>query len=372
MIEVDLYGVRGDFALRARFTAPADGVTAVFGASGSGKSTLLDLIAGHLTPAEGRLVVAGRVLIDTASGVFLPAAERHIGWVPQDGLLFPHLNVARNLRFGASRRRHSVRLQEMRVIDTLGLGHLLGRWPEQLSGGERQRVALGRALLAEPALLLLDEPLAAIDTPRKAEILALLECIKHEFALPMLHVTHSLAEVLRLADHLVLLEDGQVVASDRIDALMGRADAPLLSARADAGSLLTLHIHAAAVEGEACVLGLEDQTVEVNRTVLASPLWPTRGEHIRAYVPANEVIIATQRPEGLSVRNVLRTRIVRLRERIDGSVLVELAVGQQRLLAAVTAAAVKALELAPEREVFALVKSLSLDAPAGMRLLEMG
>jgi len=366
VIEVDLIGGRGDFVLRTRFVAPADGVTAVFGASGSGKSTLLDLIAGHLAPTQGRLVVCGRVLVDTARGVVLPAEERRIGWVPQDGLLFPNLDVARNLRFGAARRRQPGRLKESRVIDSLGLGGLLGRRPGQLSGGERQRVALGRALLAEPEWLLLDEPLAAVDAARKAEILALLESVKHEFRLPMLQVTHSLAEVLRLADHLVLLERGQTLASDRIEALVGRADTPLLAARADAGSLLSLQRRPASTGDETCTLDLEGQTVQVNRALRME------GDHIRAYVPATEVIIALRRPEGLSVRNVLQAQVLQLRDRADGSVLVELGVGSQRLLAAVTPAAVQALALAPQREVFALVKSLSLDAPAGQRLLELG
>ena len=368
MIEIELVGSRGGFTLQARFTAPPQGVTAVFGASGAGKSTLLDLLAGHLAPDRGRVVIAGRVVLDTAQGINLPAAERHIGWVPQDGLLFPHLDVAANLRFGAKRRRQAARLQEARVIDTLGIGHLLDRWPAQLSGGERQRVALGRALLAEPALLLLDEPLAAVDAARKAEILALLECIKREFGLPMLHVTHSLAEVLRLADHLVLLESGQVIASDRIDALMGRAETPLLAMHADAGSLLDLQSRAASTDGEAWLLDLEGQTVQISGNHRAA----SDTGHIRAYVLANEVIIATQEPIGLSVRNVLRTKIIQLRNRHDGSVLVELAVGRQHLLAAVTETAVRALDLVPGREVFALIKSLSLDAPAGLRLLETG
>lgn len=262
------------------------------------------------------------------------------------------------------------------MIDTLGLGQLLERWPEQLSGGERQRVALGRALLAEPALLLLDEPLAAVDVPRKAEILSLLDRIKHEFALPMLHVTHSLAEVLRLADHLVLLDDGRVIAHDRIDALLGRADTPLLATRADAGSLLTLRIQPSGAEADAWRLDLEGQTVQIGREwsanhSSANTLTGANADQIRAYVPANEVILATQQPVGLSVRNVLRADIVRLRDRHDGSVLVELAVGRQHLLAAVTDAAVRSLDLVPGRTVFALIKSLSLDAPAGLRLLEL-
>jgi molybdate transport system ATP-binding protein len=345
-------------------------VTVVFGASGAGKSTLLDLICGNLKPDRGLIRIGERVFVDTNRNVDLTTEQRAVGWVPQDGLLFPHLDVTANLEFGARRARRRldrpVEIDRRQVIDTLGLGKLLQRWPRTLSGGERQRVALGRALLSNPSLLLLDEPLAALDAPRKAEILALLELIKHQFSIPAIYVTHSLAEVLRLADHLVLLDAGRVAASDRIDSLMGRAHTPLLSMRADTGSLLTLRVSGRDPAGDGWLTTLEDQTVRI-------PLLPLAvGVTTRAYVPANEVIIATQAPQGLSVRNALRATILCLRDRGDGSVLVELAVGAQRLLAAVTPAAVKALALAPEQSVYALVKSVSLDAPAGGRLLEMG
>jgi len=369
-LEIDVTHQRGDFRLETRFEASASGVTVVFGASGAGKSTLLDLICGNLKPDRGLIRIGERVFVDTNRNVDLTTEQRAVGWVPQDGLLFPHLDVAANLEFGARRARRRldrpVEIDRRQVIDTLGLGKLLQRWPRTLSGGERQRVALGRALLSNPSLLLLDEPLAALDAPRKAEILALLELIKHQFSIPAIYVTHSLAEVLRLADHLVLLDAGRVAASDRIDSLMGRAHTPLLSMRADTGSLLTLRVSGRDPAGDGWLTTLEDQTVRI-------PLLPLAvGVTTRAYVPANEVIIATQAPQGLSVRNALRATILCLRDRGDGSVLVELAVGAQRLLAAVTPAAVKALALAPEQSVYALVKSVSLDAPAGGRLLEMG
>ncbi|MFM8480547.1 MAG: molybdenum ABC transporter ATP-binding protein [Gammaproteobacteria bacterium] len=366
-LTIDVAHERGDFRLETRFEAPATGVTVVFGASGAGKSTLLDLICGNLQPDRGTIRIGDQVFVDTVRGIHLAAEQRAIGWVPQDGLLFPHLDVAANLDFGARRsRRRQPAINTQQVIDTLGLGALLQRWPRTLSGGERQRVALGRALLSNPALLLLDEPLAALDAPRKAEILALLELIKREFAIPAIYVTHSLAEVLRLADHLVLLDAGRVVASDRIDALMGRAHTPLLSMRPDTGSLLTLRVTGRDPAGDGWLTMLEGQTVRIPLLPLAA------GMSTRAYVPANEVIIATQAPQGLSVRNALQATILCLRDRGDGSVLVELAVGAQRLLAAVTPAAVSALALAPEQSVYALVKSVSLDAPAGGRLLEMG
>jgi molybdate transport system ATP-binding protein len=368
VIRVDVDCRRGAFHLEARFEVPARGFTAVFGASGAGKSTLLDLIGGSLRPDRGLIAVGERVFVDTQRGILLPAERRAIGWVPQDGLLFPHLDVRGNLDYGAQRAtaRDTGAISREQVIDTLGLAPLLGRWPRELSGGERQRVALGRALLSKPSLLLLDEPLAALDAPRKAEILALLDGIKRDFDIPAIHVTHSLAEVLRLADQLVLIDAGRVLASGPVGSLVGRADTPLLSMRADTGSLLTLAIRGRDGEGDGWIAELEGQPVRI-------PLLPLEaGRETRAYVPANEVILATHPPQGLSVRNVLRARILQLRDRGDGSVLVELAVGAQRLLAAVTPAAVSALALAPGQDVFALVKSLSLDAPAGVRLLETG
>jgi len=367
MIDVELLCHRGSFTLDVGFTTPADGVTAVFGASGAGKSTLLDLLVGSLQPKRGRIVIGDRVLLDTGRRIHIPTESRSIGWVPQDGLLFPNLKVLNNLRYGARRTLRIDEALEARVIDTLGLDSLLERWPRDLSGGERQRVALGRALLASPQLLLLDEPLAAVDAARKAEILVLLESIKREFRIPVLHVTHSLAEVLRLADHLVLLDRGQVLAHGPIENLIGRADTPLLAMRADVGSLLTLELKTSAADSTHGLADLDGHTIRI------SPLpADVKGPLIRAYVPANEVIIATQAPQGISVRNILPARILQLRRRNDGSVLIELAVGKQRLLAAVTDAAVRDLGLVVDRPVFALVKSMSLDAPAGLRLLETG
>ena len=365
MIVVDIRYSRESFQLDASFSVPAQGVTAVFGASGAGKSTLLNLINGGLRPQTGRISLGDRCFVDTEKYFFEAAEQRVIGWVPQDSLLFPHLDVAANLDYGLRRSVRPSPVTRTQVIETLGIHSLLRRWPHQLSGGERQRVALGRALLSCPSLLLLDEPLAGLDAARKAEILALLELIKREFCIPAIHVTHSLAEVLRLADHLVLLDAGRVVASGKVSELVGRVDTPILSARADTGSLLTLQVRDHDPEGDGWTAMLDEQIVRIPKLALKT------GQEVRAYVPANEVIIATQTPAGLSVRNALRSRILRMRDRGDGSVLVELAVGSQRLLAAITPAAVTALGLTPEQDVFALVKSVSLDAPAGVRLLEM-
>jgi molybdate transport system ATP-binding protein len=322
--------------------------------------------------------VGSEVLTDVATGVHRPLEQRRIGWVFQDGRLFPHLRVAQNLDYGARRRRPAEPggtarngsgrgaaggIRRDHVIEVLGIGALLGRWPRDLSGGERQRVAIGRALLSQPRLLLLDEPLASLDAPRKAEILAFLERVKAEFELPMLYVTHSLAEVLRLADHLVLLDAGRVIEQGAALEVIGRADTPLLAQRPDSGALVE------------CVVAAHDPASGTTRLALGTqelvlPTIPAAaGARVRAYVLANEVILATEQPRGLSVRNALDARLLRILPRADGTALVELAVDGHRLLAAVTQGAVRELALQPGMSLFALVKSVAVDAPAGARLL---
>lgn len=365
MIEFDAGIARAEFRVDACFAAPADATTALFGASGAGKSTLLALLAGAVRPDRGRIVIDGEVVADAASGAHLPLERRRIGWVFQDGRLFPHLDVAGNLEYGRARlpRGTPQRFARERVVEVLGLGALLGRWPRDLSGGERQRVAIGRALLAQPRLLLLDEPLAALDAPRRLEILGFLERARREFPLPMIYVTHSLAEVLRIADHMVLLERGQVVGAGAPATLAGRLDTPLLAGRADAGALLQARVESHDAAGAATRLDLG------GATLLTPPLEAAVGAPVRAYVLASEVMLATERPRGLSVRNVLPATVLRLGARPDSTVLVELDCAGQRLLAAVSRGAVAELALAPGSAVFALVKSVSIDAPAGGRLL---
>jgi len=365
MIEFDAGIAREAFRVDASFTAPAAAATALFGASGAGKSTLLALLAGALRPDRGRIVFDGEVVADAARGTHLPLERRRIGWVFQDGRLFPHLDVARNLDYGLVRAPRAAprRFARERVIEVLDLGALLGRWPRDLSGGERQRVAIGRALLSQPRLLLLDEPLAALDAPRRLEILGFLERARREFPLPMVYVTHSLGEVLRIADHLVLLERGQVVGAGAPAELAGRLDTPLLAGRADAGALLQARVAAHDREGAATRLDLG------GATLLTPPLEVAVGAPVRAYVLASEVMLATEQPRGLSVRNVLPATVLRLGARADSTVLVELDCAGQRLLAAVSRGAVSELALAPGSAVFALVKSVSIDAPVSGRLL---
>ncbi|HEX4508153.1 MAG TPA: molybdenum ABC transporter ATP-binding protein [Alphaproteobacteria bacterium] len=199
----------GDFRLDAAFTG-AERVTALFGPSGAGKSTILRLIAGLLRPDEGRIVLAGRVVFDSAAGLNLPAAKRRVGLVFQDGLLFPHLSVSQNLLYGPWARRAAKPAAFERTVEILDIAKLLDRAPRRLSGGERQRVAIGRALLSDPAVLLMDEPVSAVDQERRAEILPYLASLTREFPIPMIYVSHAMEEVERLAEKVVRIRDGRI------------------------------------------------------------------------------------------------------------------------------------------------------------------
>ena len=200
----------GDFRLDAAFTG-AERVTALFGPSGAGKSTILRLIAGLLRPDGGKIVLAGRTVFDSAAGINLPARKRRVGLVFQDGLLFPHLSVQQNLLYGAWVRRAPRSAAFDRTVEILDIAKLLDRAPRHLSGGERQRVAIGRALLSDPAVLLMDEPVSAVDQERRAEILPHLANLTQEFPIPMIYVSHAMEEVERLAQKVVRISDGRAI-----------------------------------------------------------------------------------------------------------------------------------------------------------------
>ena len=224
MLRVSLLKRRGAFTLTARFDAPTPGVTALFGRSGSGKTTLVETIAGLLPPDEGEVQLAGATLTDTRAGIAVPPERRRIGYVFQDARLFPHLTARGNLRYGEKRARgvpHYVRFEE--VVQLLGLTALLERRPHELSGGERQRVALGRALLSQPRLLLLDEPLGSLDEERKEEILPYLVRLRDEAGIPMVYVSHDPPEMRKLATHVVMLKRGRVTAFGGTEVLPGQS-----------------------------------------------------------------------------------------------------------------------------------------------------
>ena len=354
-IEVDVRLRRDAFALEAAFTAGA-GLTALFGRSGSGKSTVIDLIAGLAKPESGRIALDGEVLVDTARGLHVPAHRRRVGCVFQEARLLPHLSVRQNLGFGRffSRPRAGAGSPSefSSVVDLLGIGGLLDRRPSGLSGGERQRVAIGRALLSRPRLLLMDEPLSALDEARKGEILPFIERLRDEAGLPIVYVSHSVAEVARLASTVVMLEAGRVIASGPVDAVLRRPDL----GPAEAGAVLAMTVEAHDVEaGLTRLVGLAG--------TLSVPLFDhPPGRPVRLRVPARDVLVATREPTALSARNVLSGRVSRLSES-SSVVTVEIDCNGAVLAARLTRASVRDLALEPGRPVFAIVKSIAFEPP---------
>lgn len=344
------------FALDARFDSGA-GITALFGRSGSGKSTVVQAAAGLLRPHAGRIVIGGEPVFDSAKNLNLPAHRRRIGTVFQDARLFPHLTVGQNLDYGQwFARRHPGGVSRAHVIDLLGIGHLIDRRPGHLSGGERQRVALGRAILSKPRALIMDEPLAALDEARKAEILPLLERLRDEMTLPVLYISHSLAEVARLADTIVVIDGGKVVACGPAQQVLSDPGlAPGLGLR-DAGAVLTVRVVGQDADG----LTRLDHA--------AGPLWLPRveappGAALRVRILAQDVILSPTRPEALSALNILPGQIIDLSAGGGPGVLIRMALaGGEVLLARITSRSVERLGLGPGSQVFAVLKSVAVGA----------
>ena len=355
MLRVQLRKRRGDFSLEVDFHAPVPGVTALFGRSGCGKSTLISLIAGLLSPDEGRVQIGEDVLVDSGRQYELDARHRRIGVVFQDARLFPHFSVLGNLQYGARRlpRGAPTPIGFDDVVSMLGLGAMLRRRPQELSGGEKQRVALGRALLAQPRLLLLDEPLASLDLARREDVLPYLEKLRDALAIPIVYVSHQFDEVLRLATRVVLLENGRVLVDDDLAAVSRHPALRQIVGPDAVGAVLT-----------GLVERMDDAGLTVLRVgaaefVVDEPAPP--GQRIQIQVLARDVIVAVVRPSGLSVRNVVAARVLAVTPDVGRAVLVELDVGgSATLLARVTSHASQELKLAPGIPVWALIKAVSL------------
>ena len=342
----------GAVAFDIAFEAPTPGTTVLFGRSGAGKSSIIAAVAGLFRPAEGHIAIDGVALQDAKS--FTAPERRRVGLVFQDARLFPHMRVAGNLRYGMRRAPQGpIRFDE--VVDLLALEPLLDRRPHTLSGGERSRVAIGRALLSQPRLLAMDEPLASLDAQHKAEILPFLARLKHALALPILYVTHALDEVARLADTLVLVRAGQIVAAGPIAEILGRGDLPL-AARDDAAALLpaTVAAHDPARQLTELVAG--------GRRLLVPILDTPAGGSVRIRIPAREVILASTEPHGISVHNVVAGTVRGIvAEEGRHAALVEVDLDGAGLLARVTPDAVARLGLTGGVPVLALIKSMAIE-----------
>ncbi len=355
MLEIDIEKALGSFTLSASFKS-AGGVTALFGRSGAGKSTLTNAIAGLVRPDKGSIRLDDAVLFDSERRKDVPVRRRGIGYVFQEGRLFPHYSVRGNLMYG---RRRTPRKQRWgsfdQIVELLGIGDLLKRRPASLSGGEKQRVAIGRALLKSPRLLIMDEPLASLDPARKEEILPYIERLRDEMKLPIVYVSHSVDEVTRLADTLVLLAEGRTIAVGTVNEVFGRLDLRPHTGRFEASVVLSAKVIA--------------HDTASGTTVLDHPagrMWIPAidrppGSMARLRVRAREVALAVGSPGLISIRNRLAATVTDVAVGPGASVEVQLDAGGQILLARITRDAAKALDIAVGQPVVALIKSATFD-----------
>jgi molybdate transport system ATP-binding protein len=354
MLQVAAQKRRGTFELDAQFELPTPGVVALFGRSGCGKSTLVNVIAGLLEADSGWVALDDAVLLDTALRIDVPPERRRIGYVFQDARLFPHLSVAANLRYGQRRAQVPSFVGIDLVADLLDLGALMSRRTHQLSGGERQRVAIGRALLSQPSLLLLDEPLASLDASRREEVLPYLETLRDQLSIPMVYVSHHFDEVLRLATYLVLMESGKTIAQGNLNEM---------SLNPGVRAIIGADAVGAIVEGT--VIGRDPASgllrVQVGHGELKVHLGKAaNGAKLRVQLLARDLIVATQAPQHLSVRNSLSGVVTAVTSDDEDSDLIGIDIGGTIIMARVTKAATRELGLAPGLPVWALVKTVSL------------
>jgi molybdate transport system ATP-binding protein len=357
-LTVDVRHRLGSFTLEAAF-ASAGGITAVFGASGCGKTTLVNVIAGLIRPDFARINVGDTVLVDTARGIDLPPHRRRIGYVFQEARLFPHLTVESNLAYGEwftpKAERYAARAQ---ILDLLGIAHLLKRRPRDLSGGEKQRVAIGRALLASPRLLLMDEPLASLDAARKAEIMPYLERLRDEVKIPIVYVSHSVAEVMRLASDVAVLSQGRLAAFGPAAEIAQRLDLVPDEEREEGGVIIDMQVaaHDAGFDLTRLSSGAGDIYVP-------GRLGP-EGTPARVRIRARDVMLALEEPRNISALNILRGTVAEISPAGPSSVNVRLDCGGAAVVARITRHSASALGLVPGTPAFAVVKAVSVSGPA--------
>ncbi|TKT79282.1 molybdenum ABC transporter ATP-binding protein [Aquamicrobium sp. LC103] len=354
-LSVEISHRLGDFSLEASFESDG-GLTALFGPSGSGKTSLVNLIGGLIRPKTGRIVADSRVLVDTKTRTFLPKHKRRIGYVFQDARLFPHLSVSQNLCYGRWFTPSNDRYANMEgVIDLLGIGHLLDRRPAFLSGGEKQRVAIGRALIASPRLILMDEPLASLDEARKAEIMPYIERLRDETKIPIVYVSHSIAEVARLATDVVMLSAGRVTAAGPTAQVMQRIDLLPAEERGEGGAVLDMSI--AAQDERYGMTVLRSSAGEMRVPRLASEI----GRTVRIRIRARDVIVATSEPRGISALNILAGKVEAVKFDDGAGADIGIDCGGQKIIARITRQSVESLGLSKGQSVFAIVKTVSFE-----------
>jgi molybdate transport system ATP-binding protein len=353
MLSVDIERGLGDFRLAASFEA-GEGVTVLFGRSGAGKTSVVNAIAGILRPDHGRIAINGESVFDSGRGIDVPTPKRRVGYVFQEGRLFPHLSVRQNLNYAGLFSRGIPASEFDRAVELLGLRDLLERRPGNLSGGEKQRVAIGRALLSSPRLLLLDEPLASLDAHRKGEVLQYIELIRDEVNVPIVYVSHAVEEVVRIADTVVLMSAGSVLAVGSAEDVMGRPDLRPREGAFEGGAVIDARVIEQDIERDLATLAFDGGTLS------ATNVDALIGEPVRVRIRARDVSIALDRPQRISIQNVLEGMIVDITAGTSGIVDVVIAIGATTLRSRVTRRAVEQLGLKKGLEVYALVKAVSL------------
>ncbi|MDF1782371.1 MAG: molybdenum ABC transporter ATP-binding protein [Alcanivoracaceae bacterium] len=345
---------RSDFSLDVSFDLPAHGVLGIFGDSGSGKTSVLRCLAGLERNVRGSIVVGDSVWLDE-EGQALPTHQRRVAYVFQDSRLFPHLNVQSNLSYGQKRRataESSVSRDE--VLSMLGISHLLDRKPAQLSGGEKQRVAIARALLSDPAVLLLDEPLASLDDARKQEVLPFLDRLHRMVRIPMIYVSHSVQEVQRLCDRLVVMEKGRKTFDGDVLSALTQPNASL-SSDADAGALLKGKVVEYDAVGGVSVIALTEEQK------IYTPAKLEIDAHIAIRIQASDVSLSLDRPSRTTVLNILEGQIVKCINQTDHHVVATIDVSNQKLLARISKKSWEQLSLASGQNVFVQIKAVSIN-----------
>jgi molybdate transport system ATP-binding protein len=354
MLDVTVCKQQGEILVDAAFRSPAAGVTALFGRSGSGKTSVVNMVAGLSRPDSGRIAVNDVVLFDSATGLDLPMERRRCGYVFQDGRLFPHLTVRANLEYGMKLVPAAKRVIAFDdVVEVLGIGELLDRRPAKLSGGEKQRVAIGRALLTSPRVMLMDEPLAALDETRKGEVLPFIADLPRRFAIPILYVSHSLDEILRLAETLVLMESGKTVAAGPVEDVVGALHLSGAVDVAEAGAVLMTTVAGHDADHHMTVLDFPGGRLAVRRMAVDI------GAAVRVRIRAGDVGIALTPPSDISFQNVFPATVREIGVPQEGQVDIRLDAGCT-VWARITTRALETMALRPGQVVHALVKSVAL------------
>ncbi len=354
LINIDIQRKKGNFSVAAKIKTNG-GLTAFFGRSGSGKTSIINMIAGLDTPDAGMIVINDFVLFDFKSKINVAPEKRKIGYIFQDGRLFPHLNVRSNLLYARRFMRPILDPQKFTtIINLLGLEHLLDRRPTTLSGGEQQRVAIGRALLAEPQLLLMDEPLASLDSARKAEVLPFIENLRDQFKTPILYVSHAIDEVIRLADTMVVLERGNTIAQGEVEDLMSRLDLRPLTGRYESGSILSVSITAQDTK-----YGLTELSFSGHKLLIPRINFPIN-TNLRMRIQARDVSLSRSKPTQTSILNVFEATIMKIRPSSMSQCEILLDIGTS-LIARITQKSVIDLELKVGDKVYTQVKAAAID-----------